>query len=101
MGVTLFAVEPTTRVLVPGREPSGFAEFWRAYPRKVGKGAARTAFVKALRKASAETVMAGLGRAKWPADPQFIPHPSTWLNSERWDDESPDPMDPVLRAAGL
>ena len=23
-------------------------------------------------------------------DPQHIPHPSTWLNGRRWDDELPD-----------
>ncbi len=33
--------------------------------------------------------MAGLSRAVWPADPQFVPHPSTWLNQGRWQD---DPM---------
>jgi hypothetical protein len=33
--------------------------------------------------------MAGLRAARWPEDRQFIPHPATWLNQGRWDDEAP------------
>lgn len=67
-----------------------FAEFWGLYPRKVAKGAARKAYGKALRIASHDEIMAGLrcqipGMAKTEA--RFIPHPSTWLNQERWADE--------------
>jgi hypothetical protein len=25
-------------------------------------------------------------------DPQFIPHPSTWLNERRWEDEPTTPI---------
>lgn len=70
-----------------------FNEFWAAYPRKVGKGQARKAYAKALRIASHDDIMFGLSQQR-PSmeakEPQFIPHASTWLNGERWDDE-PEP----------
>ena len=78
------------------RGDAGFARFWLAYPRKTAKGDARKAYDKAVRKLvaadparDAEAFLVGaLERAKatW-ADAQFIPHPATWLNGERWDDE--------------
>lgn len=64
-----------------------FETFWRAYPRRIGKGQARRAFASATRKASLETMLAALGRVRWPADKQRIPHPATWLNGERWHDD--------------
>lgn len=69
-------------------EPGGFADWWAAYPRKVGKDAARKAYSAALKRASAADLLAGLKRAKFSDDPQFIPHPSTWLNAGRWQDEA-------------
>ena len=65
-----------------------FADFWTAYPRKVGRGAAEKAFAAAIAKgATVAAIAAGLNRQQWPADPQFIPHPSTWLNQGRWQDD--------------
>ena len=69
-----------------------FDTFWREYPRKVGKGDARKKFAKALTKTSFDNIMAALQRVKASAqwqkdDGQFVPHPATWLNQERWDDE--------------
>jgi len=69
-----------------------FDTFWREYPRKVGKGDARKKFAKALTKTSFDNIMAALERVKasaqWTKDGgQFVPHPATWLNQERWDDE--------------
>lgn len=78
------------------RGDAGFARFWLAYPRKTAKGDARKAYDRAVRKLMAadinrdpEMVLIGaLERAKaaW-TDAQYIPHPATWLNGERWDDE--------------
>jgi len=68
-----------------------FEEFWSVYPRKVGKGQARTAFKAALRKAtkdelvSAVTKYAEQVRGK---DIAYIAHASTWLHGERWLDET-------------
>lgn len=75
------------------REDAGFAVFWAAYPRKVSKAAARQAFKQAWKKLppfDEETILiGGLERAKagWD-EPKFIPHAATWLNGERWTDES-------------
>lgn len=83
-----------------GSSPKAFEEFWLAYPKKVGKGAARNAFSRSLAKiGGAEplaALMAALTRIK-PAwtDPQFIPHPATWLNQERWADG--ETVQPELR----
>lgn len=77
------------------RGDAGFARFWLAYPRKTAKGDARKAYDRAIRKLTAdpnrdpEVVLIGaLERAKatW-GEAQYIPHPATWLNGERWDDE--------------
>lgn len=67
-----------------------FDRFYQMYPRKVGKGAAKKAFFLALKKSSAQKIIdAALeyNRACAGKDKKFIPHPSTWLNQERWDDE--------------
>lgn len=70
--------------------PSDFDRFWKLYPRKVGVGAARNAFEKACKKVDADTIIEAIDRyAKQPnlPDLQFIPHASTWLNQERWNDD--------------
>ena len=74
-----------------------FAEFWKAYPKKVGKEAARKAFMKV--KPSADLLQRMLEAIKeqkasdqWKRDNgQYIPNPATWLNQGRWDDETPVP----------
>jgi hypothetical protein len=62
--------------------------FWSIYPRKEAKGAARTAFLKACKKISVESIIEGAKR--FAADPnrqdEFTAHASTWLNQERWSD---------------
>jgi uncharacterized protein YdaU (DUF1376 family) len=68
-----------------------WSEFWSAYPRKVGKPLALRAFAKALGRATSfEAIMAGLKRHlgcdQW-SDQTKIPHPSTWLNRDGWEDE--------------
>lgn len=67
-----------------------FVIFWEMYPRKQGKGAARNSFYKALKKVPFDTIRKALANFVEKTDgqdKQFIPHPSTWLNQERWDDE--------------
>ena len=70
-------------------QPDQFDEFWQHYPRKQGKGAARTAWTKAIAKADAATIIAAA--AAYRDDPNredgFTAHAATWLNQERWDDE--------------
>jgi hypothetical protein len=74
-----------------------FARFWSLYPRKVGKEAARKAWDKLTLTAELfEVMVQALGAqsvsTEWTKDNgQFIPHPSTWLNGKRWEDEVPEP----------
>lgn len=65
-----------------------FEQFWFAYPRKVGKKQAMKAYATAVKETKAETILAAIEKQKptWK-DPQFIPHPATWLNRGSWDDE--------------
>lgn len=72
----------------PLSEPEDhWEDFWDAYPRKVGMGAAKRAWTAALKRATPEEIMAGLYRTGFSVHREFIPHPSTWLNGQRWNDE--------------
>lgn len=85
------AEESSLRSLSPrvrrASDTDDFERWWLAYPRRVGKGAARKAWLRAEAKAGADVLLAALHRQRWPADPRFIPHPATWLNGERWADD--------------
>lgn len=92
---SLRSVSPARAARSLPPDPRGFAEFWDAYPAKVGKAAARKAFPRAVKAAGGdpEQIVFGL-RARlhlFPTDPQFIPNPATWLNQGRWDDD-PDTL---------
>lgn len=74
-------------------DPDGWAEFWAAYPRKDGKGKALPAYRRALKRASAESILAGAKKyATWARGQErsFIKMPEGWLNADRWADESLD-----------
>ena len=70
-----------------------FDAFWVEYPNKTSKKKAHQTWLKL--KPTGElfaAVMKGLEKAKrsaqWQKDGgQYIPHPTTWLNQERWTDE--------------
>jgi hypothetical protein len=67
-----------------------FERFWKCYPRKEGKEKARTAFGKV--GVPLETLLTAVEQHKkseqWQKDGgKFIPHPATWLNGKRWEDE--------------
>lgn len=79
------AASPPTRA-----KSSDFDLFWRAYPKKVGKEAARKAFSRV--KAPLESLLTAIERQKcgnqWTTENgRFIPNPATWLNQGRWEDE--------------
>jgi len=74
----------------PRLPPTLFDQFWEWYPRKVGKEAAKKAWDKARTKTDQQHILQGL--ENYRLDPnlpakEFIPHPATWLNEGRWDDE--------------
>jgi hypothetical protein len=64
-----------------------FAEFWAAYPRKVGKGDAQRAWAKATKRTDPAKILDVIHRYPWRDDPQFIPYPATWLNRGCWEDD--------------
>lgn len=65
-----------------------FDAFYLAYPRKVSKANAKKAWVK--NKCNLSEILPALEQHKkgWK-DPLYIPHPATWLNQRRWEDEQP------------
>ena len=72
-----------------------FPKFWTLYPNKKGKAAAEKAWKK-LKVTDDLFTLIAQGLAKqcasqaWLKDSgQFIPHPATWLNGKRWEDEIP------------
>lgn len=70
-----------------------FEVFWKAYPRKVAKADARKAWKQTehLRpdlQAVLKAVKAACTTDQWMrGGGTFIPHASTWLRGERWEDE--------------
>lgn len=75
-----------------------FERFWSAYPRKTGKAAARKVFsrLKVTQKLLDDMIAAVEQQkrsAQWRRDGgQYIPHPATWLNQGRWEDEPDEPL---------
>lgn len=69
--------------------PKDFREqFWNRYPRKAGKKAAITKLEGVRKRGEVPFGVLMAGIAKIPiSEPRFIPHPATWLNEGRWDDE--------------
>lgn len=72
------------------KKAADFERFWQAYPRKVGRVKAEAAFAKVAEDIS--VLLSAIARqkksAQWQKDNgQFIPHPTTWLNGKRWQDE--------------
>lgn len=72
-----------------------FLPWWELYPRKVGKQAAIKAWKK-LNDNEKERALAALPahvkQGDWQKEGgKFIPHPATWLNGRRWEDELREP----------
>lgn len=67
-----------------------FEVFWKVYPRKTGKLDAYKAFQRAQKIAHRDAIMAAavlFAQASHGKEERFIPHPATWLNQGRWDDQ--------------
>ena len=69
--------------------PPNFDAFWDEYPRRVGKQAAIKAWTKAVKHTTPAAILDGALRlAQDPnREDQFTPHPATWLNEGRWEDD--------------
>jgi hypothetical protein len=91
----------------------GFEEFWRVYPRKVGRGAAERAWSRAVRQADggaetlnmAVTIAVSLEWFNLREQARYCPHPAKWLNEQRWLDhiqsEEPDDASTTSESTGL
>lgn len=72
-----------------------FDQFWQAYPKKTGKGAALKVWVKLKdHRNLIDLILKALAwqssSEQWTRDGgQYVPNPSTYLNQERWLDEPP------------
>ena len=66
-----------------------FDEFWKEYPRKLDKGAARRAFKSALNRAKFEDILAGA--IAYQHDERvlkgYVKLASTWLNADAWENQ--------------
>ena len=81
----------------PASPDAGFAEFWAAYPKKVGKTAAAKAWgSNHPPPAAVLTALAWQTRSdQWTREAgRYIPNPATYLNQGRWEDQ------PAARDAG-
>jgi len=72
---------------------TNFKIFWNAYPKKIGKKNCEKWWEKqqpdeALTEKMVQSIAICLKSKEWvDGDGKFIPHPLTWLNGERWNDE--------------
>jgi hypothetical protein len=88
------ATEPEvkTRIEPVVQKDPLFVEFWKAYPRKTNKDFAEKVFAKlkvddALLTKMIQAIHAQNKTVWKDKEQQYIPHPSTWLNGKRWEDE--------------
>lgn len=71
----------------PG-EPVGWTAWWSLYPRKVGKAKALRAYRAAVKRGATPTfLLAAVQAYPFSSDMSSVPHPSTWLNDSRWEDD--------------
>lgn len=70
---------------------SDFEEFWKACPRKIGKGKAREKYLIARKNEPKEFLLEAIkahAKEVKGTEERFIPHPATWLHQERYNDET-------------
>lgn len=94
-------------LLNPDPVEAEFEGFWRTYPRRVGRARALASYRKA-RKTATELEIAGGLHAQLPdltaRDLDKVPHPTTWLNQRRWEDDpahAAQPGDRLRQREGL
>jgi hypothetical protein len=82
----------------PPTAGDGFDQFWGLYPKKVGKAKAVKVWNRLKLNPLTGRICSAVASQKrtdqWQKEKgQFIPHPTTWLNEGRWDDEVAPPAD--------
>ena len=108
--VDIYSTPPTSPRRGSGRKKSadmdGFALFWQEYPRKAAKAAALKAWQKLNPSPElVERILAHVREHKrspdWIKDGgQFVPHPATFLNGRRWEDDIPPDTGPGMAYHG-
>ena len=77
--------------MVEGVAMSKFDDFWAIYPRKKEKKRARVSFNRLPKKTQSECIDGVKKYIKQieiqGTEPQFIKHPSTFINGENWEDD--------------
>ena len=77
--------------MVEGVTMGKFDDFWAIYPRKKDKKRARLSFNKLPKKTQSECIEGVKNYIKQievqGTEPQFIKHPSTFINGENWEDD--------------
>lgn len=92
---------PQSVTPVTPKYPAEFEEVWSLFTRKVGKDEAYRAWLKNRKRVEHITLIAALkAQAKLDVgkEKRFIPHPATWLNAGRWQDEE---LQPALKPCEL
>ncbi len=87
-------IEPSIEQFV--KVNTAFDLFWKVYPLKVGKAAAKKAWDKAVAEAGDQDWIIN-GASRYAQDPNRHPsytaYPATWLNAGRWADEPLPPRE--------
>ena len=81
-----------------------FDQFWAKYPRKEGKKAAYKVWLRI--NPTLEETKKMLSTLDWQLDwlwedHKYIPHPTTYLNGERYNDEPPPNVQAQLKAKNV
>ncbi len=82
---------------------SDFDQFWLAYPKHQAKSAAMKAWIKSTSRPTLDCILRAIELQKdsdqWKKEGgQFIPMPATWINQERWTDETQITVKPLIRS---
>lgn len=88
-GATLRVTRHRDRLLAHPRFEEA-SKIYEEYPLKVGKPQAISAIIKALEKESFEHLLQrtkDYAAARMSEDPNYTPHPSTWFNQQRYNDD--------------
>jgi hypothetical protein len=81
-----------------------FTQFWTLYPRKVGKRVAQKSWQRLTAQEQSDVLEALPNHIKYwklkNTETDFIPHPATWINQGRWEDEL-DMTEKVIKKPAL
>lgn len=89
---TYINADVNSKTVIDAEDDLLFEMFWKDYPRRTAKPAAKKAFKKLKPTmhllAKMQQAIANQKATVWKdKEEQYIPHPATWLNNERWEDE--------------